>query len=194
MKPSGECSSFPFSLSNIIYPPLSHWLRLLRRWLPVCPLLESGKVRVDGLSFYTRLCLNRSTTPFACLHQAVLDSLHQTICLLASGWLDSLHHTVCLLASSCAWSLHHTVCLLAPGSGDDDYEVTGGAADQTLTLGNLLRFERGRFARKPTYYLELWPWQDLHTQDLHTSLLPLTIPISLLFKKKNKKSRLKSMR
>ena len=93
MKPSGECSSFPFSISNIIYPPLSHWLRLLRRWLPVCPLLESGKVRVDGLSFYTRLCLNRSTTPFACLHQAVLDSLHQTICLLASGcaWIAPPH-------------------------------------------------------------------------------------------------------
>ena len=164
MKPSGECSSFPFSLSNIIYPPLSHWLRLLRRWLPVCPLLESGKVRVDGLSFYTRLCLNRSTTPFACLHQAVLDSLH------------------------------HTVCLLASGSGDDDYEVTGqGCGPQALTLGNLLRFERGRFARKPTYYLELWPWQDLHTQDLHTSLLPLTdFNWNATLQKKIKKSRLKS--
>ena len=96
------------------------------------------------------------------LHQAVLESLHHTVCLLASGcaWFAPPHRLLacirlCLIRSTKPFaclhqvvleSLHHTVCLLASGSGDDDYEVTGqGCGPRALTLGNsLLRFERGR--------------------------------------------------
>ena len=144
MKPSGECSSFPFFI-------IQHYLSPSKSLTPFTASLTAS------LSFARIGQSPRRRAVF--LHQAVLESLH------------------------------HTVCLLASGSGDDDYEVTGqGCGPQALTLGNLLRFDRGRFARKPTYYLELWPWQDLHTQDLHTSLLPLTdFNWNATLKKKNKK-------